>query len=236
MAKKIKDKFGIIRHYKDGQLHRENGPAVEYPNGSKEWWFNGVLHRLDGPAVENINGDNAWYINGEIIKKIQSGIELIFENGLLKGISNKVEMISEKEMVVTTYDLDKTIRFNMPVMEKKEFFYEGKLQSLNDNPAVIFENGDKEYWDKGALHRYCGPAREIAIDHDRDEFWEHGIRIYPTSGPLSKKSLKNKKRDTYIFLYYMTGKYSTEKLSKKFKLTKERIRQIVKKKLNVVNK
>lgn len=24
-----------------GQLHRDDGPAVEYPNGTKEWWLNG---------------------------------------------------------------------------------------------------------------------------------------------------------------------------------------------------
>lgn len=28
---------------KDGLLHRENGPAVEYPNGSKIWYLNGKV-------------------------------------------------------------------------------------------------------------------------------------------------------------------------------------------------
>lgn len=36
---------------KSGNLHRENAPAVEYPDGTKEWWRNGMLHRDDGPAV-----------------------------------------------------------------------------------------------------------------------------------------------------------------------------------------
>jgi len=27
--------------YKDLLRHREDGPAVEYPGGYKEWWFNG---------------------------------------------------------------------------------------------------------------------------------------------------------------------------------------------------
>jgi len=27
-------------HYKD-KLHREDGPAVEYASGSKQWWLNG---------------------------------------------------------------------------------------------------------------------------------------------------------------------------------------------------
>ena len=28
-----------------GQYHRIDGPAIEYINGSKEWWMNGIRHR-----------------------------------------------------------------------------------------------------------------------------------------------------------------------------------------------
>jgi hypothetical protein len=49
----------------EGQLHRTDGPAVEYVSGSKEWWVNGQLHRTDGPAIERANGDTSWYIHGK---------------------------------------------------------------------------------------------------------------------------------------------------------------------------
>src|SRR4051812_48062536 len=49
------------------QLHRIDGPAIEYKNGSKEWHVNGELHRLDGPAVESITGYKSWYVNGNLI-------------------------------------------------------------------------------------------------------------------------------------------------------------------------
>lgn len=29
-------------YFPNSQLHREDGPAVEYTNGYKEWWTNGV--------------------------------------------------------------------------------------------------------------------------------------------------------------------------------------------------
>ena len=29
--------------YLNGQLHREDGPAVEYTDGHKSWWLNGFL-------------------------------------------------------------------------------------------------------------------------------------------------------------------------------------------------
>ena len=73
-----------------GQLHREDGPAVEWEDGGKEWWvkgqrhrsndlpaiiyqsggkewhFQGKLHRGAGlPAIEHANGAKAWYINGQ---------------------------------------------------------------------------------------------------------------------------------------------------------------------------
>ena len=43
---------------KNGELHREDGHAVEYASGSKEWWINGLRHREDGPAIENFDAIN----------------------------------------------------------------------------------------------------------------------------------------------------------------------------------
>ena len=51
--------------YMNGKCHRENGPALEYAHGSKSWWINGKLHRIDGPAVEYANGNKLWWINGK---------------------------------------------------------------------------------------------------------------------------------------------------------------------------
>ena len=36
-----------------------------YPSGYKEWYFNGQLHREDGPALEWANGSKYWFLNGE---------------------------------------------------------------------------------------------------------------------------------------------------------------------------
>jgi hypothetical protein len=50
---------------KNGELHRENGPAIDWVNGNKEWWVNGKQHREDGPAIERTNGHKEWYLNGK---------------------------------------------------------------------------------------------------------------------------------------------------------------------------
>ena len=48
----------------DECIHREDGPAVESPDGSKHWFLNDKLHREDGPAIEYANGCKEWYLNG----------------------------------------------------------------------------------------------------------------------------------------------------------------------------
>jgi hypothetical protein len=47
----------------NGNLHREDGPAVEYSNGDKFWYINGKWHRENGPAIEYYNGGKEWWIN-----------------------------------------------------------------------------------------------------------------------------------------------------------------------------
>ena len=51
------------RYWKNekGKLHRDRGPAIEWNDGSKEWYIEGKLHRLDGPAIEWSNGIKKWY-------------------------------------------------------------------------------------------------------------------------------------------------------------------------------
>jgi hypothetical protein len=57
-----------------GQLHRDDGPAVESKNGDLEWIVNGKFHRDmgEGPARLLNNGTRREY----------------FENGVLKGIED----------------------------------------------------------------------------------------------------------------------------------------------------
>ena len=59
------DARGTRRYYNSAdQLHRTNGPAVEWRNGTKSWYQYGLRHRTDGPAIEYLDGTKVWYING----------------------------------------------------------------------------------------------------------------------------------------------------------------------------
>jgi hypothetical protein len=59
----------------NGGLHREDGPAREWADGSREWWLNGLQHRTDGPAVEYADGDRSWYLNGQLHRENGPAIE-----------------------------------------------------------------------------------------------------------------------------------------------------------------
>lgn len=48
----------------NGVLHREDGPAVEYVNGEKQWYINGLLHRINGPAIIFKDGSMQYWIDG----------------------------------------------------------------------------------------------------------------------------------------------------------------------------
>ena len=51
--------------YLNGELHREDGPAIEYTSGSKFWCKNGKYHREDCPACELVSGTKYWCKNGK---------------------------------------------------------------------------------------------------------------------------------------------------------------------------
>jgi len=69
------DKNNDIAWFKNGKIHRTDGPAFELINGSKEWWLNGKHHRTDGPAIERADGSNSWWLNGVLHRTDGPAIE-----------------------------------------------------------------------------------------------------------------------------------------------------------------
>jgi hypothetical protein len=63
----VTDGIGTQRHFTNGVLHRDNGPAVECSNGDKYWYLNGKLHRVDGPAYLEADGTCGFYDHGQLI-------------------------------------------------------------------------------------------------------------------------------------------------------------------------
>ena len=72
------DEFGTKHYYKNKEMtifHREDGPALEYTDGTKAWYLNGKLHREDGPALDHTSGSKFWYLNGKLHREDGAAIE-----------------------------------------------------------------------------------------------------------------------------------------------------------------
>ena len=79
------EKNGIIMnsetttYYKNGKLHREDGPAIEWKNGNKDWLLNDRLHRTDEPAIELVETElgtvKKWSINGKYHREDGPAVE-----------------------------------------------------------------------------------------------------------------------------------------------------------------
>jgi hypothetical protein len=75
--------------YKKGNIHREDGPAIEASNGSKYWFKEGNYHREDGPARIFSDGTKSWYKEGKRHRLDGPAIE--FLNGLKEWWIDNIE-------------------------------------------------------------------------------------------------------------------------------------------------
>lgn len=59
--------------YRDnqGRLHCDDGPAVQYCDGTKAWLVHGDRHRVHGPAVEWADGTVEYWLDGEQVTRDQ---------------------------------------------------------------------------------------------------------------------------------------------------------------------
>jgi len=89
------DAFGNVFYFnKNHQLHRLNGPAIEWHNGDKVYCINGKKHRLDGPAVEYHDGYRAYFVNNKLHRL--DGPAVIWPHGIVEyWVNNK--FLTKKE-------------------------------------------------------------------------------------------------------------------------------------------
>ena len=203
-ASKISGRFenkDKVYYLKEGQYHREDGPAIEYTDGTKMWFHNGQrlnaqvqrangdkewydinerLHREDGPTIERANGDKEWYYQGRLHREDGPAIERA--NG-------------DKEW----YRDGERDRGDGPAIEQangdKEWYYQGRLHRV-DGPAIERVNGNKEWYRYGNCHRDDGPAREL-INGDKEWFRDGGC--HRVDGPAMELANGTK-------LWYYKGK------------------------------
>jgi len=88
------DEYKTKWWYLNDKLHREDGPAVEWADGSKWWYLNDKLHREDGPAIEYAHGTKEWYLNDKFHREDGPAIE--YAHGTKRWYLNDKELTEEK--------------------------------------------------------------------------------------------------------------------------------------------
>jgi len=142
-------RLGDKWYNKEGELHREDGPAIDTigePGGSKKWFLNGILHREDGPALETADGTKKWHLNGQLHREDGPAVE--------KADGTKEWYLNGEPH-----------REDGPAIEStdggKEWFLNGILHR-EDGPAIEYPDGTKAWYLNGQLHREDGPALEYS--------------------------------------------------------------------------
>ena len=68
---------------------------VKVSDSKTEWYnLNGELHREDGPAIEFADGDKSWYINGQRLTETEF-------NQRTQSCNNKIVEIDGKKYKLT---------------------------------------------------------------------------------------------------------------------------------------
>ena len=155
----IVDVWGDKWWYKDGLLHREDGPAIERANGDKSWYLNDLLHREDGPAVIGANGLQYWYFNGELHR--EDGPAWIGADDTQCWYLNGQR--HREDGPARVWDNG-----------TQEWWVNGQLHR-EDGPARIYANGTQEWWVNGEVHREDGPA--FIGSRGRKSWWLNGVKV-----------------------------------------------------------
>ena len=137
-------KNGSKEYFKDGLLHNENGPAIDYINGDKAWFINGVKHRTDGPAVDYYNGYKVWYNNGIIHRS--DGPAWIWSDGKEEYFINGREY-KKKEYLRR--------------IKMKELFEQAKIEldSMNNEEKLMLVGGIDNRGIESMTQRWYAPDR-----------------------------------------------------------------------------
>lgn len=132
----------VEKYYSKGELHRNDGPAVTFEDGTIMYFSRGVRHRDPrvGPAVHRANGDVEYWWRGMLHRHYEDGPALHWPGG---------EILTNWEGSFMT-DL-----LGNPITTRRltKYYWKGELhRDPKLGPAVITDRKEKYYW-RGVLYR-----------------------------------------------------------------------------------
>jgi len=140
----IIEQDGTKLWYKEGNLHREDGPAIERADGTKCWCLNDRLHRADGPAIERADGSTEWYLKG-----------------IWMGDGYKPDPELWERLTSTEANGGPLLNGCFIDLYETKYWYKDGERHREDGPAVEWPNGSKSWCFHGKF-----------LDDNDDGFWK----------------------------------------------------------------
>jgi hypothetical protein len=153
-------KLGIAYvHFKNNQIHRTEGPAVVFEDGSYIWCFWGKVSRLNGPALSFRNDVTKWKVNGLLHRT--DGPALVAKKYQVWAINGKfhredgpaiqsgrtLELLRKQcKFLLLSDELSLwSIEFYVDGLRHRNYPYAAKIEHIPGRPIFV------EFWNNGQL-------------------------------------------------------------------------------------
>ena len=178
-------------YLKDGNLHKEDGPAYIECNDNgtvwrEYWYFNGKLHREGRPAVIEYNDDGSisyeeWYLNGQ--QHREDGPAYVeYEDGSVSSEAWYLNGEKHREdfPAVISYYEDGSVWYEM--------WYLNGDKHREDGPAKIWYNDDGSvYRESWYLNGKSLEIEEVANHLKVDHFKSETVEVYLKDAELHRE-------------------------------------------------
>ena len=204
-------------YWSNGKIHRTDGPAVIYEDGTEEWWKNGVRHRLNGPAISNAKKKLAIHIiKGTInpthfyITYYGTSVETYTEPSVIIEAVSRIKDITENIPSHKNISYDKIEEFERGMLVKKltsnlsTFLLYG-VKHNDDSPAFISQENTK-WFHYGMLHNINGPAQIQITKNYTNYMWYHLGRLQSMNNQPAYIKVDNYTKKPIDLFYYDKGK------------------------------
>jgi hypothetical protein len=179
----------------DGKIHNKEGPAVIYPDGTREWWINGKRHNINGPAIYNNNtGFSLKIRNGKVDPVNYIWTEnndrqvVVVDHIDVRNSVMRIKPILEKIKVIDSYRIDQK-------GDKLNYYYKGMLHRCSQNtvsgegPAEMWDSGSEIWYMYGVKHRENGHAVKDVVSNQT--IWYYFGLIHNDTSRAKIKYSKN---------------------------------------------
>jgi len=130
---------------------------VKHTDGAQVWYKNGKLHREDGPAEIWVTGERFWYKNGKLVdapkakKETMKSITVDYSSEIPKGYTGHVKYTDGTQEWLKDRQLHREDGPAVINLDGTQVWYKNGIWHREDGPSIIYANGTQEWYKNGRL-------------------------------------------------------------------------------------